>query len=102
MMKIKTIQNKANEIDTKAQSLSAEMSKYDYIIKAEKLDVPLKKMWRVVRMMGFKNSETDKIIESVRKDLVGKEMHKGDDFKKLIADSFTKAIQDAVGTIKGN
>jgi hypothetical protein len=39
------------------------MGKHDYVIKAEKLNVPLKKMWRVVRMMGFKNSETDKIID---------------------------------------
>ena len=98
-MKIKTIKTKADEIDNKAKEFSSEMSKYEYTITAEKINPPLKKMWRIVRMMGFKNAETDVIIDSVRKDLVGKEMHKGDNFHKLIEESFTKAIQNAVATI---
>ena len=100
-MKIKTIKEKANEIDQKANELSSEMSKHDYIITAEKVDIPLKKMRKVIRMMGFKTSETDAIMTSVKNDLVGKEMHKGDDFKKLIENAFTKAILGAVEEIKG-
>jgi len=99
-MKIKNLNKKTEEINKKAEILSSEMSKKEYTITAEKVNPPLKKMWKIVRMMGFKNAETDKIIDSVRKDLVGKEMHKGDDFKKVIGDAFTKAITEAVETIK--
>jgi len=84
MLKIKTLETNANRVDRKAQSLSEEMSKHDYTITAEKVNPPLKKMWKIVRMMGFKNAETDAIIDYVRKDLVGKEMHKGDNFHELI------------------
>ncbi len=100
-MKIKTIKQKANEIDQKANEFSAEMSKHEYTITAEKIDVPLNKMRKIIRMMGFKNSEANAIIASVKNDLVGKEMHKGDDFKKLIADAFTKAITGALEEIQG-
>src|SRR3972149_5478052 len=100
-MKIVNFKKKATKIDEKSSEFSKEMGKHKYTITAEKVDPPLKKMWKVVRMMGFKNAETDKIIDSVRKDLVGKEMHKGDDFKKVIGDAFTKAITEAVENIKG-
>lgn len=100
-MKIKTLKEKANEIDQKSNELSAEMSTHEYTLTAEKLDIPLKKMKKIIRMMGFKNSETDTIMASVKNDLVGKEMHKGDDFKKLIGDAFTKAILGAVENVKG-
>ena len=99
-MKIVNFKKKATKIDEKSSEFSKEMGKHEYTITAEKVDPPLKKMWKVVRMMGFKNAETDKIIDSVRKDLVGKEMHKGDDFKKVIGDAFTKAITEAVEGIK--
>jgi hypothetical protein len=99
---IKGLNNKVAEIDKKATEFSKEMSQHEYTITAEKVDIPLKRMKKIVRMMGFKNSETDKIIASVKNDLVGKEMQKGDDFKKLIADAFTKAITEAVTEIKGN
>jgi len=100
-MKIKTITSKAEEIDNKAKDLSKEMSKHEYVITESKVNPPLQKMWRVVRMMGFKNSETDKIIDLVRKDLVGKEMQKGDNFHELIKESFTKAIASALEDIRG-
>jgi hypothetical protein len=99
-MKIKTIQEKAKEIDEKASDLSKEMSTMKYTITAEKLDVPMKRMRKVIRMMGFKNSETDQIINSVKTDLVRKEMHKGDDFKALMTEVFTKAIMNAVEKVK--
>ncbi len=99
-MKIKTITTKAEKVDTDAKELSEKMSKTEYTITAEKINPPLIKMKRIIRMMGFKNAETDAIIDSVRKDLVGKEMHKGDNFHELIKEAFTKAIQDAVKEIK--
>lgn len=99
-MQIVNFKKKAEEIDKKSSEFSKEMSQHEYVITAEKVNPPLKKMWKIVRMMGFKNSETDKIIDSVRNDLVGKEMHKGDDFKKLIADAFTKAITEAIEKMK--
>ena len=76
------------------------MAKHEYTITAEKVNPPLVKMKRIIRMMGFKNKETDTIINSVRKDLVGKEMRKGDNFHKLIQESFTKAITSVVEEIK--
>jgi len=100
MTVLTTFKNKVQEIDEKSSALSEEMSKHEYTITAEKVNPPLKTMWRIVRMMGFKKSETDAIIDSVRKDLIGREMHKGDDFKKVIADAFTKAITEAVEKIK--
>ena len=99
-MKIKTIKNKADEIDQKAKDFSLEMGKREYTITAEKLNPGLKKMWRPIRMMGFKNAETEAILDSVRKDLVGKEMKKGDDFKALMTEAFTKAITNAVEGVK--
>lgn len=99
-MQIINFKKKAEEIDNKSSEFSKEMSQYEYTITTEKINPPLIKMKRIIRMMGFKNSETDKIIDSVRKDLIGKEMKKGDDFKKLIADAFTKAITEAVTEIK--
>jgi hypothetical protein len=101
MTKSKEINFKANIIDRKAEELSKEMSKHKYIITAEKVNPPLKKMWKIVRMMGFKNAETDKIIDYVRNDLIGKEMHKGDNFHELIKISFTNAITKALEDMKG-
>jgi hypothetical protein len=80
--------------------LSQEMGTKEYTITAEKLDIPLKQMKKVIRMMGFKASETDQIIASVKNDLTGKVMHKGDDFKALMTETFTKAIMEAVKGIK--
>lgn len=100
MLKIKTLETNANKVDRKAQSLSEEMSKHEYTITAEKVNPPIMKMRRIIRMMGFKNAETDAIIDSVRKDLVGKEMHKGDNFHELMKISFTKAITSAVESMK--
>ena len=99
-MKIVNFKKKVSDIDEKSSEFSKEMGKHEYVITAEKVNLPLKQIWKIIRMMGFKNSETDKIIDSVRKDLVGKEMHKGDDFKKVIGDAFTKAITEAVEGIK--
>ena len=101
MIKSKEVVSKANVIDRKAEELSNEMSKYNYIITAEKVNPPLKKMWKMVRIMGFKNAETDKIIDSVRKDLIGKEMYKGDNFHELMKVSFTNAITKAIEDMKG-
>lgn len=101
MIESKQVEQKSNFIDKKAKEMSLEMSKHDYVIEESKVNPPLKKMWKIVRMMGFKNAETDTIIASVKNDLVGKEMRKGDDFKKLIADAFTKAITEAVENVKG-
>ncbi len=98
MIESKKIEQKSNFVDKKAKALSIEMAKHEYTITAEKVNPPLVKMKRIVRMMGFKNAETDAIIDSVRKDLVGKEMHKGDNFHELIKEAFTKAI---TGTLEG-
>ena len=96
MIETKKIEQKSNFVDRKAKAFSEEMSKYEYIITAEKVNPPLKKMWKVVRMMGFTNDQTNDIIESVKKDLVGKEMHKGDNFHELIKEAFTKAIENVL------
>jgi hypothetical protein len=93
-------EKKVTEINKKSTDLSLEMSKHQYTITAEKLNPGLEKMWKIIRMMGFKNDETDKIIESVRNDLLGREMKKGDSFKDVIGKSFSDAILNAVEKIK--
>ena len=100
MTNITEVKTKANFVDRKAKELSLEMSKKEYTITESKVNPPLKKMWKIVRMMGFTSSQTDKIIASVKKDLVGKEMHKGDNFHELIKESFTKAIIEAIEEMK--
>lgn len=102
MIETKKIEQKSNFVDKKAKQLSVEMSKHEYIITAEKVNPPLKKMWKIVRMMGFKNAETDAIIDSVRKDLIGKEMHRGDNFHELIKEAFTKAISGTLEEMQEN
>jgi hypothetical protein len=102
MIEKKKIELKSNIVDRKAKELSEEMSKHEYTISVEKVNPPLKKMWKIVRMMGFSNDQTNTIIESVKRDLVGKEMKKGDSFHELIKESFTKAISGVVEEIQEN
>ena len=101
MIENKEIERKSNFVDRKAKELSLEMGKHDYVIEESKVNPPLKKMWKIIRMMGFTNDQTNRIIASVKKDLVGKEMHKGDNFHALMQQSFTKAIEEVIEEIKG-
>lgn len=86
------INSKANIVDRKARELSDKMSKHDYIITESQVNPALKRMIKIIRMIGFNTEQTQEIIDSVRKDIVGKEMHKGDSFHELIKDSFTTAF----------
>ncbi len=100
MIETKEINSKANVVDRKARELSNKMSQHEYIITEERINPALKKMTKIIRMMGFNKDQTQKIMESVRKDIVGKEMHKGDNFHELIKNSFTKALTTAIEDIK--
>ena len=100
MLKSKEILRKSNSIDEKAKSLSLEMSNFDYVITEDLLNPPLKDVWKLVKIMGFTKEQTDKIIDSIQKDLIGKEIHKGDNFHELIKDSFMKAITNSIKEMK--
>ena len=92
MIKSKVFEQQQKLIDRKAKELSDKMSENDYTITEEMVNLPLNKMRKIIKYMGFKKTEVDKIIESVRKDIVGKEMKKRDNFHKLMEVSFTNAI----------
>ena len=96
MIETKEINSKANVVDRKARELSDKMSKHDYVITEERINPALKKMSKIIRMMGFNKEQTQNIMDSVRKDIVGKEMHKGDNFHELIKNSFTTALIKAM------
>ncbi len=100
MIETKEINSKANVVDRKARELSNKMSAHNYVITEEKINPALKKMTKIIRMMGFNKDQTNSIIDSVRKDIVGKEMHKGDNFHELIKTSFTTALTKAIEDIK--
>lgn len=96
MTEPKEINSKSGIIDRKAKELSKRMSEFDYVIEESKINPALKKMTKMIRMMGFNKDQTQKIMDSVRKDIVGKEMHKGDNFHELIKVSFTTAITNVL------
>ncbi len=100
MIERKEINSKANVVDRKARELSDKMSKHDYVITEEKINPALKKMTKIIRMMGFNKDQTNSIMESVRKDIIGKEMHKGDNFHEIIKESFTTALTKAIEGMK--
>lgn len=96
MIKSKEILQKSNLIENKAKDLSLEMSDFEYIITKDMLNLPLKSVWEALRISGFTKEQTDKIVDSIQKDLIGKNMHKGDNFHLLVRDSVTKAILNVV------
>lgn len=100
MKETKEINSKSNIVDRKAKELSNKMSKFNYVITEERVNPALKKMSKIIKMMGFTKDQTQQIMDSVRKDIVGKEMHIGDNFHELIKRSFTTALTKVIEDMK--